>query len=50
MAATVLLSLALGYGADRWLGTKPILFLVAGFFGVLAACAHAYFLVTRRKP
>lgn len=50
MTATVLLSLAAGYWADRWFGTKPILFLVGGFFGVLAACGHAYLLVTRRKP
>jgi len=50
MAATVLLSLALGYWADRRFGTEPVLFLTFGLFGVLAAFAHLYAMVRGRKP
>jgi F0F1-type ATP synthase assembly protein I len=42
LAATVLLSLALGYWADEKLGTRPLLFLVGGTLG-LALALYQFF-------
>lgn len=49
-AATVLLGLAGGYWLDGRFGTRPLLFLLGGVFGILAAFWQVYKLVMGRKP
>jgi ATP synthase protein I len=40
--ACVAVGLAMGYFADRWLGTQPWLLLVGLGFGIAAACVNFY--------
>jgi F0F1-type ATP synthase assembly protein I len=46
LAATVLLGLALGYWADKELGTRPLFFLLGGSLG-LAAALYQFFRTVR---
>lgn len=50
LAATVLLGLGAGYWLDGKLGTRPLLFLLGGVFGILAAFWQCYKLVMGKKP
>jgi hypothetical protein len=50
MAVTILLTLGGGYWLDGKLGTKPVLFLLGGGFGVFAAGYNFYKSVMGRKP
>jgi F0F1-type ATP synthase assembly protein I len=49
-AASVALGLAAGYWLDGKLGTRPLLFLLGGVFGILAAFWQVYKLAMGRKP
>jgi len=49
LAATVLAGLGFGYWLDARFGTRPLLFLVGGVLGVLAALVQFYTTVTRRR-
>jgi F0F1-type ATP synthase assembly protein I len=49
-AASVLLGLGAGYWLDGKLGTRPLLFLLGGVFGILTALWQVYKLVMGRKP
>jgi F0F1-type ATP synthase assembly protein I len=46
----VLLGLGAGYWLDGKLGTRPLLFLLGGVFGILAAFWQCYKLVMSKKP
>ncbi len=37
----------IGYGLDRWLGTRPVLFLVMFFLGAAAGMLNAYRYISR---
>lgn len=47
-AASVLLGVGAGYWLDGKLGTRPILFLLGGVFGILAAFWQVYKLIGRK--
>lgn len=47
-AASVLLGLGAGYWLDGKLGTRPILFLLGGVFGILAAFWQVFKLIGRK--
>jgi F0F1-type ATP synthase assembly protein I len=49
LAVTVLAGLAGGYWLDGQFGTRPIFFLVGGFFGLGAALYHFWKTVTGLK-
>lgn len=49
LAATVLAGLGLGYWLDGQFGTRPLLFLVGGVLGLVAALWQFYTTVTRRR-
>lgn len=49
-AASVVLGLGAGYWLDGKLGTQPLIFLLGGVFGILAAFWQVYKLVMGRKP
>ena len=49
LAITVALGLGAGYWIDGKLGTRPLLFLLGGVFGMLVAFWQVYTLVMRRK-
>jgi Putative F0F1-ATPase subunit Ca2+/Mg2+ transporter len=48
-AVTVLAGLGAGYVLDGKLGTRPLLFLLGGAFGILAALWQVYTLVMGRR-
>ena len=48
-ALTVLAGVGAGYVLDGKLGTKPLLFLLGGAFGILAALWQVYTLVMGRR-
>ncbi len=42
MVASLLVGLAIGYGLDQWLGTKPWLMILFLFFGMAAGVSNVY--------
>ena len=50
LAFTILLSLGAGYWIDGKLGTRPLLMLLGGAFGLFAAGYHFYKTVVKGKP
>ena len=43
LVATPLLFALLGYGLDRWFGTRPVLAIVLGLFGLTGIVLRTYF-------
>jgi ATP synthase protein I len=42
MAAALMVALAIGWGLDRWLGTRPIMVIVFFFLGVAAGMVNVF--------
>jgi ATP synthase protein I len=42
MAAALIVSLAMGWGLDRWLGTQPIMVIVFFFLGIAAGVLNVF--------
>lgn len=50
LAAGILVGTVLGYYLDKWLGTKPWLFILFFVIGACAGGLNVYRLVTRENP
>lgn len=48
-AAAVGLGLVVGHWLDGWFETDPLLLVVGGTAGLVAACVHFYFTMTGGK-